>query len=120
MHENCDSCHKDYAFTKDTARLVLFLNYLRASHVEAKCPNCGAKEIIYLTTQSFLHVLEECKLGIAFGLEPTDERREACDATWGEEAKEDEIEPPKEISVPHWMLRELFDDLRNWRGEPLA
>jgi len=101
--------------TPDNAHLVLFLDYQKASHVEAKCLN-GHTEIIYVTTQVFLHILAEAHLSVAFGLVPTDERKAACDATWGALAPKEEDEVPKEPDPPHWMLRELFDDLRNYEG----
>ena len=117
MFENCDACHRDYAFAPETAKLVLFLNYLKASHVEAHCPNCGVMEIIYTTPQSFLHILQECHLGVSFGYEPTAERREACDVTWGSQGDDDDevvYTSEAEADVPHWMLRELFDQLRDY------
>jgi len=121
MHENCDTCSTDYDITPDNAHLVLFLDYLKASHIEAVCPN-GHMEIIYVTTNSFLQVLGQCHLNISFGLVPTDERKEACDATWDNQSKEaeDEVvhtsETPREDDPPHWMLRELFDQMRDYEG----
>lgn len=121
VHENCATCNTDYDITSSNAKLILFLNYLRASHVEADCTNCGAKEIIYVTTHGFMQILAECHLGVSFGLDPTPERREACDITWGnaENPKDDVVytsETPVEIDPPHWMLRELFDELRDYEG----
>jgi len=115
MHENCDTCSTDYDITPNNAHLVLFLDYLKASHVEAVCSN-GHTEIIYVTSQSFLRILAEAHLSVAFGLIPTDERKAACDATWETLAPKEEDEVPKEPDPPHWMLRELFDDLRNYEG----
>ena len=117
IHENCDTCNTDYDITPDNAHLVLFLDYQKASHVEAVCSN-GHTEIIYVTSQSFLRILAEAHLSVAFGLVPTDERKAACDATWEalSPKDEDEVEEPKEPDPPHWMLRELFDDLRDYEG----
>jgi len=120
MHENCDTCSTDYDITPDNAHLVLFLDYLKASHIEAVCPN-GHTEIIYVTTQTFLQIRSATSLSIALGLMPSDERKAACDATWEAlSPKDDDTDVTiSEPDPPHWMLRELYDDMRNWRGEPL-
>ena|ERR1035437_5887949 len=119
MHENCDTCSTDYDFAPDNAQLIMFLNYMKATHVAAKCPN-GHIETIYITAESFLHILQECHLPVAFGWDPTPERRASCDAIFAgmEDIVDAEIVPPKtvEVDVPHYMLRDLYDQLRDYEG----
>lgn len=116
VHENCDTCQVDYDITPDNARLILFLDYLRASHIEATCTN-GHTEIIYVTTQVFLQVLMDAGLNIAFGLVPTDERRAACDATFDGLVLDELVYTSEtEIDPPHYMLRELYDQLREFEN----
>lgn len=115
--DTCDSCGADYLITSDNAVLFNFLNCPKANHVEVKCPN-GHSENIFLCPEAFLHVLGTCHLNVRFGLNPSDEFLAECLEALNED--EDELvhssQTQVEIDPPHWMLRELFDQLRDYEN----
>jgi ribosomal protein S27E len=48
MQFTCDRCHGDYQATSTNAAAHLFLKDSRCNHIEARCSNCGNKEVIFL------------------------------------------------------------------------
>jgi hypothetical protein len=119
-HENCDTCQLDYEFTKANAGLHLYMDYMRANHVVAYCPN-GHRERVFVTTQGFLFILREAQLGITFHVEPEDDLKAAADRTWARIAPGDlnipETSTVDIIPIPRDWLRSLYDTMREFGGE---
>ena len=80
MHENCDSCKRDYEFTPESAQLNIFIEDPLCNHIMATCPHCGNKERIFVSADSLTHVVQECRLG--FSLQPrADDKLQASAAS---------------------------------------
>jgi hypothetical protein len=111
MQEVCDTCHVGYAVTPDNAKLALFISYPPANHVITTC-GCGATEIIYLGGKTIVQLMKSGKFNITLNDEPTAERREAANDTWGNargKAAGNDLPHP-----PRAWLRQLHDDLRTF------
>lgn len=116
----CDTCSSPYTISAANAKLFCFLEYPRANHVEVVCPN-GHTENIFLASDGFMHVLNLCKTGVVFALLPSDEFKAECDSALGLDElvytnESAPVERVVEADPPHWMLRELYDDLRNYEN----
>jgi nitrate/TMAO reductase-like tetraheme cytochrome c subunit len=118
MNENCGACKQDYEITPANGQVVLYLNYSRANHVLATCPNCEAVEVIYLKPTAVMEILKLGQFQLAVGDKPNDDRRHAAEACWARfEGSDSESEPKAwdELPVaPREWVRQLHDDLRNW------
>ena len=113
MQEMCATCHVGYAVTPANAQLAPFIGYPPANHVIATC-ECGATEIIYTGGKSIMALMDSGKFNIILNNEPTAERREAANHTWGSApgaVAGDDLPHP-----PHEWLRQMHDDLRTFGG----
>lgn len=115
MHENCDSCHTDYEFTRENTKAVLFVEDAECNHLEATCPTCGAVERIYAMPDIFLQAVQQCQLHLTLHPRADEELLARAQTTWESTVtKEDEEQPLPELPVA-WRVA-LYDDLRNWKG----
>jgi len=109
--------------TRENGKLYCFLLYHRSNHVEAFCPN-GHENNMFVTPEGFMQLIQMNLLPVMFGMKPSADFRRRTIATIGPDPlldTEDEPgpgTPPKtvEIDVPHWMLRELYDQLRDYEN----
>ena len=113
-HEQCDNCRFEYDFSPEVATLNLFINDPVCNYIMAVCPQCHVNTRIFLTGDAIVHILTECKLGMQLAPSATDDLKAAAASMYGEADIADELP-----AAPKWMLRELYDDLREWKGEPL-
>lgn len=112
-------CGVEFEIDKTNSQMYCFLKYPRANHIESHCPK-GHEQNLFITPEGFMMVIQTIRLTVVFGLEPTDSFRQRCINTIGPDPLLDEpVEPPKtvELDVPHYMLRELYDQLREYEGE---
>ncbi|WP_270889500.1 hypothetical protein [Pedococcus sp. 5OH_020] len=123
MNENCATCHHDYEVTPQNGGIVLFLDYERANHVLASCPNCKAVEVIYLRSAAVVELLSRAQFPLVVQDKPTAERREAADSCWGRfesvHAQDERRKAWDELpEAPREWVRQLHDDLRSWGRTP--
>lgn len=93
-NSNCDSCQTDYDFSRENSMVYIFLDYLRASFIEAACPN-GHTERIFCTTTGLLAVAGH--LPVILAAQPTPEVRQAADRAWKVHAETAPDPPPKPV-----------------------
>jgi hypothetical protein len=104
----------------------LYIEDADCNHITTTCTHCGAKERIYAHAHHFLGVMNELGAGVSLHAEADDALRRLAKATWdahdgreATEAEESEDVVPELPEAPKAFLRELYDDLRNWRGEAI-
>lgn len=115
-HENCDNCHTDYDFTTENATLNVFIEDYQANFIEAKCPHCGTVERIYAGADAIMHIVASACVGFALHARADDETLERAANAWNTKADQEEESWPALPEAPKHLLRELYDDLRNWKG----
>lgn len=117
--ENGVECGVAFEIDKTNSQMYCFLKYPRANHIESHCPK-GHEQNLFITPEGFMEVIRVIKLTVVFGMEPSDNFRQRCINVIGPDPLLDEPEEPLkpvEPDVPHWMLRELYDQLRQFEGE---
>lgn len=126
MMETCGQCSADYALTSENAGIVVYLDYLPASHVWALCTHCRARETIYCAPRTLSGLTKGERFGVVVETESSRERREAADAAWGRhreavrstdpgpaEAPGDPVPVEADLpDLPREWRRQLHDDLR--------
>lgn len=123
MKENCDNCNTDYEYVAESCTLNLFIEDPDCNHVETKCPHCGTVERVYCHADAFLHVMNQLGAGVSLHPRATDDLKRKASTAWQgheEQSVVEEVEAPSDLpEAPKEMVRQLYDDLRNWRGEAL-
>lgn len=114
-HENCDTCNTDYDFTKENATLHLYLEDVEANFIEAICPNCKGTERMYATADTILHLIQTACMNLAIHARADETELERAANAWNQ--KEDSEALPELPELPVAWRVQLYDDLRNWRGE---
>lgn len=120
MHENCNHCNTDYEYDASSCTLNLFIENPECNHIETTCPHCGQVERVYAHADTFLHVMHELEAGVSLHARADEKLQAAATACWASVAASEEPPALDELpAAPKQLLRELYDDLRNWRGEPI-
>jgi hypothetical protein len=120
--EDGNECNEPFEIDKTNSQLFCFLLYPRANHIESHCPK-GHEQNLFVTPEGFMQIIQVIHLPVMFGLVPSANFRERCIATIGpdpvldEEPSSTSVDNDSEIDPPHWMLRELYDQLREYEGE---
>lgn len=78
----CDRCKTEYVPTEESAVAHLYLKDPRCNHIEARCSNCGATEIIYLGPQRLAQVLTEVSVTVAVYAEADPRLRVRAERAW--------------------------------------
>lgn len=133
----CENCETEYDFDTAKDRVVIYQLSPYASHIEAVCPACGTVTRIFCTPDGLRDILSRNKLPMQMGKYAPDHILESSHRVWvntdlepmspmPNEAPPVQREVPTTADVPlpfpnaetpHWMLRELYDQMREWEKE---
>lgn len=120
MHgETCDACGQKYDFTREQARLAIYLEDVDCTHIQAICPNCKNQERIFCRSDVALKVMDDCKLTLTLAPRAPADLKASAARCWGVPAEPAAVvvgSEQTEVPVPREWVAELYDDLRNWKG----
>lgn len=117
MTETCLACQKEYSYDRTTCTMNLYIENPECNHIATKCTHCGGPERIYAGPDHFLGVMHALEAGVSLHARAEPWLIEAAQACWS--AQKDKGAPDELPELPKQFLRELYDDLRNWRGEEI-
>jgi len=127
--DTCDHCGVEYNFTKGRDVIVMYMLAPYCSHVAAICPACDTLTRIYCTPDGLIHILSERGLVLQLGKYPENDIIEASRRVWKNSNLERYTPMPTddlpiqrylvedEIEIPHQLLRELYDQMREFEND---
>ncbi len=84
----CEGCGTAYRPVEETSVARLYVRDSRCNHIEARCSQCGASEVIYLGPHRMQEVLQDSPLPVTVFAEASARLRVRAENAWA--AAEDE------------------------------
>ena len=82
MTITCDKCHGQYQALEANALAQVHIKDWRCNHIEVRCSNCGALEVIFLGPNRLEEVIRAGKLRVVVLAEAASELRVRAEAAW--------------------------------------